>query len=96
MKAIHVVVAAALVAAGMPGTGAAAGGPEEMARSAFRQILAEADRNKDGKLSVAECKAMFKDPAVADRNCGFWDANRDGTITEDEYVAQAKSVQRRR
>ena len=69
-----------------------AGPSDEMIRDAYKQILAGADANKDGKLSVSECKAMWKDKAKAEKNCTFWDANGDGVITEDEYVQQAKGI----
>jgi hypothetical protein len=59
--------------------------------SAYGLILSEADKNKDGKLSVSECKAVYKDPAMAEKNCKFWDADSDGIITEDEYVRQGMS-----
>jgi len=64
---------------------------DEFARDAFKEILAEADKNKDGKLSLTECKAMWKDAAKGEKNCTFWDVNHDGTITENEYVSQAKT-----
>lgn len=69
----------------------AAGPSDEFARKAFREILSQADTDKDGKLSLTECKAMWKDAATAEKNCTFWDANHDGTITEDEYVSQGMS-----
>jgi hypothetical protein len=68
------------------------GPSEERARSAYRLILSQTDTNKDGKLSLSECKAIYKDPAMADKNCNFWDANKDGIITEDEYVKQGMSL----
>jgi len=68
-----------------------AGLSDERIRSAYRLILSEADRNKDGKLSVSECKAGYKDPAMAEKNCKFWDTDNDGIITEDEYVRQGMS-----
>jgi Ca2+-binding EF-hand superfamily protein len=69
----------------------AAGPPEHNIREAFRMILSQADTNKDGKLSAAECRAMWKDKGTADKNCGFWDVDKDGVITEAEYVQQASS-----
>ena len=72
-------------------TSHSAGLSEERIRSAFKLILTEADTNKDGKLSVSECKAGYKDPAMAEKNCKFWDADHDGIITEDEYVRQGMS-----
>jgi len=68
-----------------------AGPSDERFRSAYREIVLQADTNKDGKLSVAECKAIYKDKALAEKNCNFWDVDRDGVITEDEYVQQASS-----
>lgn len=68
--------------------------PEAFIRSAFQEILQATDTNRDGKLAVTECLAIFKDRAVAERNCKYWDANGDGTITEDEYVKQARNKMR--
>ena len=73
-----------------------AGPSDERFRSAYRLILSEADTNKDGKLSVSECKAGYKDPAIADKNCKFWDVNGDGIITEDEYVQQGWSLMKKK
>ena len=72
-------------------TSHSAGPSDERIRSAYRMILSEADKNKDGKLSVSECKAGYNDPAMAAKNCKFWDADDDGIITEDEYVKQGMS-----
>ena len=59
-------------------------------KAAFKTILSAADTNKDGKLSLQECYTGWKDKKTAEKNCKYWDANGDGTITEDEYVKQAK------
>jgi Ca2+-binding EF-hand superfamily protein len=59
-------------------------------KEAFKMILSSADTNKDGKLSLQECNAIWKDKKMAEKNCRYWDANGDGTITEDEYVKQSK------
>lgn len=87
------VVAAALAAAvaAVPQVDAA-GPPEDNIRQAYRMILSQADANKDGRLSAAECMAIYKDKSTAEKNCSFWDANKDGTITEEEYVKQALSM----
>jgi Ca2+-binding EF-hand superfamily protein len=69
-----------------------AGPSDERFRSAYRQILSQTDTNKDGKLSVTECKAIYKDKIMAEKNCNFWDVNGDGIITEDEYVQQVWSL----
>jgi hypothetical protein len=68
-----------------------AGPSDERIRSVYREIVLQADTNKDGKLSVIECKTIYKDKTIAEKNCNFWDVNRDGVITEDEYVQQASS-----
>ncbi len=77
-----------LLAAGLAAS-AIAGGPRENSRSVYRMILSQADTNKDGKLSVAECMAIYKDKNRARKNCTYWDADGNGIITEDEYNRQA-------
>jgi hypothetical protein len=72
--------------------GYTAGPPEKNIREAYKMILSQADTNKDGKLSVAECMAGYKDKSMAEKNCTFWDADKDGIITEDEYVKQGSSL----
>ncbi len=69
---------------------------EQRTRDAFKMILEQADTNKDGKLSMAECMAMYKDKNMAEKNCTFWDINKDGFITEDEYVKQASSLSKKK
>ena len=65
---------------------------EQRTRDAFNMILSQTDTNKDEKLSVTECQAIYKDKNMAEKNCTFWDINKDGIITEDEYVKQASSL----
>jgi Ca2+-binding EF-hand superfamily protein len=91
MKSIGIFSLVFIVTTSIVFTSHSAGPSEERIRSAYRLILSEADTNKDGKLSVSECKAGYKDPAMADKNCKFWDADNDGIITEDEYVKQGMS-----
>jgi hypothetical protein len=70
---------------------AAQRGPtDEMIKGAYRQILGGADKNGDGKLSMAECTSISRDKNKIEKDCKYWDANGDGTITEDEYVSQAR------
>jgi hypothetical protein len=76
--------------------GLTAGPPEQNLSQAFKMILSQADANKDGKLSVAECKAIYKDKAIAEKNCTFWDADKDGIITEDEYVKQGTNLNKKK
>ena len=78
-----------MLATALPGH--AAGPPEPDGKAAYRMILSQADTNKDGKLSAAECRAMWKDKDIAEKNCGFWDVDKDGFITEAEYVKQGSS-----
>ena len=70
------------------------GPPDEMIKGAFRQILASADKNGDGKLSMAECTSISSNKSKIEKDCKYWDANGDGTITEDEYVSQARRTMR--
>lgn len=96
MKTIGILALAGVVIAGSVSIVHSAGPSDEFARNAFKQILSQADTNKDGKLSLAECKGIYKDAAMAEKNCTFWDANKDGTITEDEYAGQAMSMGKRK
>jgi len=91
-----VTFAAGLAALAIASPALAAGPPEQNIRQAYQMILSQADTNKDGKLSAAECRAMWKDKATAEKNCGFWDVDKDGVITEDEYVKQGSSFGRKK
>jgi hypothetical protein len=68
------------------------GPPTEMIKGAYQEILKACDTNKDGNLTVQECMGAFKDKVKAEKDCKYWDANGDGTITEDEYVSQARKI----
>jgi hypothetical protein len=70
------------------------GPPAEAIRGAYRQILANADKDGDGKLSMAECLSISSNKSKIEKDCKYWDANGDGFITEDEYVSQAKRTMR--
>lgn len=74
----------------------AAGPPEPDVRGAFKMILTQADTNKDGKLSAAECLSIWKDKTLAQKNCSFWDVDKDGFITEAEYAKQATGLGKKR
>jgi len=76
--------------------GHTAGPPEQNSRKAFQMILSQVDANKDGKLSVAECKRIYTDKLLAEKHCTFWDADKDGVITEDEYVKQGASLSKKK
>ena len=96
MKVICILSIASVLLTAIVSPAYCAGPSDELARNAFKQILSQADTNKDGKLSLTECKAIYKDSSIAEKNCTFWDANHDGTITEDEYATQAMSVGRKK
>jgi hypothetical protein len=68
--------------------------PDAVLKNAYQEIVKAADKNGDGKLSLQECMAISKDKAKIEKDCKYWDANGDGTITEDEYVKQAKKTMR--
>jgi len=68
------------------------GPPTEMMRSAYQRILQSCDANKDGKLTVQECMGAFKDKAKGEKDCRYWDADGDGTITEEEYISRARKI----
>lgn len=70
------------------------GPPTEVIKGAYRQILASADKNGDGKLSLAECMSISKNKSKIEKDCKYWDANGDGFITEEEYVKQAQTIMR--
>ena len=70
------------------------GPSDDKIKGAYQQVLADADKNRDGKLSMSECLAVWKDKKTAEKNCRYWDANGDGTITQDEYVQQVRKIMR--
>ena len=70
----------------------AVGPSDEHLKSAYRMLLEQVDANKDGKISLAECMSIYKNPSMAEKNCMFWDADKDGLIKEDEYVSQVRSI----
>lgn len=67
---------------------------EDFIRNAYRQILAETDKNKDGKISMDECTSISKDKKKIEKDCKYWDADGNGVITEDEYVKQVTKIMR--
>ena len=70
------------------------GPSDEVIRGAYREILAAADKDGDGKLSLAECMSISSNTSKIEKDCRYWDANGDGVITEDEYVQQARRKMR--
>jgi hypothetical protein len=91
MRRRMIVCTLAAMSLSLVGTAVVAQGGDKRAASlhtAYQEILKTADKDKDGKLSVDECTSIFKDPAKAKKDCTYWDANKDGIITEEEYVQQ--------
>jgi hypothetical protein len=66
----------------------------EVIKGLYRQILTRADKNGDGKLSLAECMSISKDKNKIEKDCKYWDADGDGVITEEEYVKQVRGIMR--
>jgi hypothetical protein len=92
MKFFKIVLIVFVFVSGAATISFSAGPSDERVRTVYKELLAATDTNKDGKLSVPECLAIYKDPAMADKNCKFWDVDHDGVITEDEYVGQVQSI----
>ncbi|MCX6243169.1 MAG: hypothetical protein NTU98_00560 [Bacteroidetes bacterium] len=65
---------------------------EKNAREAYKMLLKETDKNKDGKISKTEFFAIWKDKKSAEEKYKPWDVNNDGFITEDEYVKVAMNA----
>lgn len=59
---------------------------EKAAKQAYMGLLKETDKDKDGKISKTEFFAIWKDKKAAEEKFAFWDTNKDGYITEEEYV----------
>ena len=69
---------------------------KKAARNAFKEILKNSDKNRDGKLSKAEFMTIWKDKNTGEKNWKTWDTNRDGYVTEEEYVNAVGNIQKPR
>ena len=69
---------------------------KKAARNAFKEILKNCDKNRDGKLSKAEFMTIWKDKNTGEKNWKTWDTNGDGYVTEEEYVNAVGSIQKPR
>jgi hypothetical protein len=61
-------------------------------KTGYNMLLSEVDKNKDGKISMEECLSTWKDKAIGESKCKFWDENGDSIITEEEYVQQGLQI----
>ena len=61
-------------------------------KTGYNMLLSDVDKNKDGKISLEECLSPWKDKAVGESKCKYWDKNGDGIITEEEYVQQGLKI----
>ena len=78
-----------LVAVPAPGGGGAAVAPAPASRwtpQQLQQAFAAADADSDGRLSRAEAQRLVLLP----RSFEDMDANKDGVLTPDEYLASAR------
>jgi len=66
---------------------------KKAAQNAFKEILKSSDKNKDGKLSKAEFMTLWKDKNTGEKNWKTWDTNKDGYVTEEEYVKAVGNMQ---
>jgi Ca2+-binding EF-hand superfamily protein len=83
-----------ILLSGSPVFAKAPGPPTAAIQAAYQQILAGADKNGDGFLSLAECMSISSNKSKIEKDCKYWDANSDGYITEEEYVNQVKGIMR--
>jgi hypothetical protein len=63
--------------------------------NAWEMLRSNTDKNQDGKISWDEFSSIYKDEARADQNFQFWDKNKDGYITKDEYVMTGDQMRSR-
>lgn len=68
---------------------------KKAARNAFKELLTNADKNRDGKLSKAEFMTIWRDKNTGEKNWKMWDTNKDGYVTEEEYVNAVVNIQKR-
>jgi len=65
---------------------------EKNIREIYKALLKETDKNKDGKISKVEFCAIWKDKKIAEEKFKAWDVNKDGCITEEEYVKAVMNI----
>jgi len=68
---------------------------KKAAKKAYQELLKELDKNHDGKLSKSEFMKAWKDKNYGENNYKQWDINKDGYITEEEYINAIVNIQKR-
>jgi hypothetical protein len=95
MRALTATILAACLAAFVIGTGPVfAQIPEHVIKDAYKKLLTEVDKNRDAKISKAEHSLLWKDSAKAESNWKMWDLNKDGFVTEEEYIKAIRNMAR--
>ena len=61
-------------------------------KTGYNMLLSEVDKNKDGNISMEECPSAWKDKAIGESKCKYWDKNGNGIITEEEYMQQGLQI----
>lgn len=69
---------------------------EKAARQAYKDLLRETDKNNDGKISKTEFYTLWKDQKVAEKKYLAWDTDKDGFITEEEYVKAILDLEKKK
>jgi hypothetical protein len=61
-------------------------------KTGYNMLLSEVDKDKNGKISMEECLAAWKDKTTGESKCKYWDKNGNGIITEEEYIQQGLQI----
>ncbi len=69
---------------------------EERRRMVYRELLKELDKDRDGKIGKSEYMAIWKDRDYGEANYVHFDQNKDGFITEEEYIKKTELPARKK
>ena len=64
----------------------------DVAKEAFQEICLTLGKDKDGKLSKVEFQGMYRDADMTESKFQTWDVDRDGYLTEAEYVSVVAKI----